>query len=384
MRDRWILTYHYGSNEPEVHHMYESRVQLLLHDGSLLLWNLTEGDGGVYTLQVKLKDIRTITLKILEAVRLVSISRISSKSNCTVQLECKASGDVWNLSWERNGNPLNSSLGHQVNMSLLPIEVHESLTTYTCIAQNPVSEDRRDYKLQDTEKWHGYSLGSGIAGLMLAVPCTLCSFLKFYCWPDQGARLLASSLLHAFDAARIPSHISAILGLAFIFHEGRIIVAVSVALSISFVLTLVLCLVPMKYLKSYRPLLKCSGVGKVWNVAGPVVVMFVSGGLVMFNLTYLNLCGIAAYLRLVIGISIAVPVVLIAALTFCYCYRNSEDKIRNSEDQNPEELQSCKVAAKQEGPHSEPSLMEQDGHRNGPRLVEQGGHCNESLLQNHR
>ncbi|XP_030046782.1 uncharacterized protein LOC115461233 isoform X4 [Microcaecilia unicolor] len=299
MRDRWILTYHYGSNEPEVHHMYESRVQLLLHDGSLLLWNLTEGDGGVYTLQVKLKDIRTITLKILE-------------------------------------------------------------------------------------KWHGYSLGSGIAGLMLAVPCTLCSFLKFYCWPDQGARLLASSLLHAFDAARIPSHISAILGLAFIFHEGRIIVAVSVALSISFVLTLVLCLVPMKYLKSYRPLLKCSGVGKVWNVAGPVVVMFVSGGLVMFNLTYLNLCGIAAYLRLVIGISIAVPVVLIAALTFCYCYRNSEDKIRNSEDQNPEELQSCKVAAKQEGPHSEPSLMEQDGHRNGPRLVEQGGHCNESLLQNHR
>ncbi|XP_029450994.1 carcinoembryonic antigen-related cell adhesion molecule 6-like isoform X1 [Rhinatrema bivittatum] len=342
LENRWILTYYFGSNEPEVHHPYESRVELQRQNGSLLLHNLTEEDGGVYTLQVKFKDVRSVKLKVLEAVHVVSITRISSTSNCTVQLECKAVGDVWNLTWERDNKlPIGSSM-QLGNVSFLTVEEPgtESLSAYTCHAQNPISEDKLDYKLQGSENFVvSLSFCCGIAGMVLIMSFVLCECLRCYCPSNPGARRshptgekLLESVLYSLRIGEILSLILAILGQVFILVDGISILAV--ILLILLVLAMGLYVLPRERLENPCPVLKNSGVKKVWNAAGPVVVIVSCVALLLVVQWSKDPCRKSSHLPMMTGLSIAVPVALLIIMVpfFYFCRDEERERGRSCAD----------------------------------------------------
>ncbi|XP_078534860.1 uncharacterized protein LOC144821552 isoform X2 [Lissotriton helveticus] len=172
---QWILTYHYGTNEPEVSTKYEHRVFFSMKNASLKLLNLTRQDDGQYILEMNSsdkEDEKQVPLRVLEPISDIKVMKYKSSGEYGVRLMCEASGDVWNLTWWHKGRPLMQNITHDGNTSVLVLK-EVGTGSYTCVAWNPVSELETSYQIAQQSIMILYLVGLLTAAVVFSLPYLL-------------------------------------------------------------------------------------------------------------------------------------------------------------------------------------------------------------------
>uniref|UniRef100_A0A3P9AN95 Ig-like domain-containing protein n=1 Tax=Esox lucius TaxID=8010 RepID=A0A3P9AN95_ESOLU len=137
-----IATLNVGRNIPE----YNERLNLDAQSGSLTIRSLTTSDNGIYELTVLREQVlkQTFKLTIYGDILLHDIFDTSENQNlifsCSVVCTVKNGRDV-TLSWYRGEERINQTINPDTNKTLfLPLEVNEGNDIYSCVANNPVSD----------------------------------------------------------------------------------------------------------------------------------------------------------------------------------------------------------------------------------------------------
>ncbi|XP_078535033.1 uncharacterized protein LOC144821687 [Lissotriton helveticus] len=177
---QWILTYHYGSDEPQTLKKYQHRILFSLTNASLRLLNLSPQDEGLYILQLMFMDKNHVQLKVIEPISEIKIMKILSSGDSGVRLMCEASGDVWNLAWRNNGRELMQNITHGGNTSELVIK-EVGTGSYICVAWNPISELETSYQIAEESAVILYVVGFLTAAVIFGLPVFISEFFLFIC-----------------------------------------------------------------------------------------------------------------------------------------------------------------------------------------------------------
>ncbi|KAJ1211773.1 hypothetical protein NDU88_007127 [Pleurodeles waltl] len=176
----WILTYHYGSDEPQIFQKYQHRIIFSVNNASLRLLNLTPHDEGLYILHLMFVDKNHVLLKVIEPISEVKVMKILSSSDSGVRLMCEASGDVWNLTWWNNGRELMQDITREGNTSELVIK-EVGTGSYICVAWNPVSQLQTSYQIAQESTVTLYVAGFLIAAVVFSLPLSISEISLLIC-----------------------------------------------------------------------------------------------------------------------------------------------------------------------------------------------------------
>ncbi|XP_028974199.1 hepatocyte cell adhesion molecule isoform X2 [Esox lucius] len=142
-----IATLNVGRNIPE----YNERLNLDAQSGSLTIRSLTTSDNGIYELTVLREQVLKQTFKltiyapvsapyIRPQTQSRSLASPLKQESCSVVCTVKNGRDV-TLSWYRGEERINQTINPDTNKTLfLPLEVNEGNDIYSCVANNPVSD----------------------------------------------------------------------------------------------------------------------------------------------------------------------------------------------------------------------------------------------------
>uniref|UniRef100_A0A6Q2ZHJ5 Ig-like domain-containing protein n=1 Tax=Esox lucius TaxID=8010 RepID=A0A6Q2ZHJ5_ESOLU len=142
-----IATLNVGRNIPE----YNERLNLDAQSGSLTIRSLTTSDYGIYELTVLREQVLKQTFKltiyapvsapyIRHKTQSLSLASPLKQESCSVVCTVKNGRDV-TLSWYRGEERINQTSNPDTNKTLfLPLEVKVDNDIYSCVANNPVSD----------------------------------------------------------------------------------------------------------------------------------------------------------------------------------------------------------------------------------------------------
>ncbi|KAJ1211616.1 hypothetical protein NDU88_006974 [Pleurodeles waltl] len=177
---QWILTYHYGSDEPQIFQKYQHRIIFSVNNASLRLLSLTPHDEGLYILHLMFVDKNHVLLKVIEPISEVNVMKIQPSSESGVRLMCEASGDVWNLTWWNNGRELMQDITREGNTSELVIK-EVGTGSYICVAWNPVSQLQTSYQITQESAVTLYVVGFLIAAVVFSLPVYVSQISHLIC-----------------------------------------------------------------------------------------------------------------------------------------------------------------------------------------------------------
>ncbi|XP_078535176.1 uncharacterized protein LOC144821902 isoform X2 [Lissotriton helveticus] len=189
---QWILTYHYGSDEPQTFQKYQHRILFSLNNASLRLLNLSPQDDGVYILHLMFVDKNHVQLKVIEPISEIKIMKILSSGDSGVRLMCEASGDVWNLAWRNNGRELMQNITHWRNTSELVIR-EVGTGSYICVAWNPISELETSYLIAEESAVIQYVVGLLTAAVIFGLPVIISELSRLICgkrWCQRAEQMV--------------------------------------------------------------------------------------------------------------------------------------------------------------------------------------------------
>ncbi|XP_036372542.1 hepatocyte cell adhesion molecule-like [Megalops cyprinoides] len=141
---------------------FNDRLQLDRQTGSLSIRNLSTKDSGVYQLQTinGLIFFQKFNLSVYSPVSKPVIRKTpqshSVSKSCSVLCSVENGREV-TLSWQREGETLSHTSSPDLNTPLsLPLEIEEYSSTYSCVADNPVSN--QSLQLNTEELCSGHNL----------------------------------------------------------------------------------------------------------------------------------------------------------------------------------------------------------------------------------
>ncbi|NXY78089.1 HECAM protein, partial [Glareola pratincola] len=155
---RTILQYYRGSHGPTIPPPYAGRAVFHPSNGSLLLEDVQESDGGIYKVTVNVGERGSLQI-LLEVLRPVSRPRLWTSvltAQATGEVFCDvAEGRVDTISWKKDGRPLPPDRGFRLSDSLSALHLRSAKKSdcgsYSCNASNGIS-------------WQETSLNVTIAG----------------------------------------------------------------------------------------------------------------------------------------------------------------------------------------------------------------------------
>ncbi|XP_051899590.1 uncharacterized protein LOC127585900 isoform X2 [Pristis pectinata] len=171
---------------------FESRLQFIPSNGSLMISRLTAGDQGNYSFTVERQERNIIHLLLFGELSEALILTNSGSLGSTVQLTCNVSGDPHEYRWWKDGGEISRHhwLMDENRTLVIPGASGHDCGMYTCVAVNPVSSVHTDHPLiipgfppEDIT-----IVTLSITDLVISV--VLLVFVQLRCWKtesDEGA-----------------------------------------------------------------------------------------------------------------------------------------------------------------------------------------------------
>ncbi|XP_072113457.1 uncharacterized protein [Mobula birostris] len=178
---------------------FNSRLQFIQSNGSLMVNRLQTGDQGDYSFMMDGRQLNVISLRVFNELSKPSIWINGSSLHSTIQFSCNVDGDSPSYQWRKDGREVSQNQLLDGNKILVIRSASRGdCGTYTCVVTNPVSTVQANYSLTIHDKlskpsiWiNGSSLHSTIQ-----LSCNVDGDSPSYQWQKDGKEVSQDQLMH--------------------------------------------------------------------------------------------------------------------------------------------------------------------------------------------